>query len=150
MDPTQVTALAIFLGLAAAWDVLERRIPNALVLAGAIGAVALNAASLAGFARTAEGFLVGLGLLLVPFVLGWLGAGDAKFFAVVGAFLGPRVVCDAALLGVAWGGVFSAILLWRRRTGRVAGPLATVPYAVPLALGAVAALAFQWAGVPIL
>jgi Flp pilus assembly protein protease CpaA len=149
MDPTRTTVLAIFLGLAAAWDILERRIPNTLVVAGTVVAFALSADSLRGLAVTAEGFALGLGLLLGPFALGWLGAGDAKFFAVVGAFVGPRLALDALLLGIAWGGLFSAIILWRRRFRRVAGQSGTVPYAVPLGLGAIAALACQWANVPI-
>lgn len=150
MDPTHTTALAIFLGLAATWDILERRIPNALVAAGALLAVALSAGSLRGLLHSAEGFAAGLGLLLVPFARGWLGAGDAKFFGVVGAFVGPGLAFEAAILGIAWGGLFSAIILGRRRVSPGLGKAPTIPYAVPLGLGAVAALVFRWAGVSIL
>lgn len=47
------------------------------------------------------GFLIGIGVLMVPFALGWIGAGDVKFFGVVGALLGvswlPRVFFYSAL-----------------------------------------------------
>ena len=48
------------------------------------------------------GFLAGIAVLMVPFALGWIGAGDVKFFGVVGALLGvsslPRVFFYSALV----------------------------------------------------
>ena len=41
-------------------------------------------------------------MLILPFALGWIGAGDVKFFGVVGALLGvswlPRVFFYSALI----------------------------------------------------
>ena len=49
------------------------------------------------------GFLVGIAVLILPFALGWIGAGDVKFFGVVGALLGvswlPRVFFYSAIVG---------------------------------------------------
>jgi prepilin peptidase CpaA len=149
MDPIQTSVLAGFLVLAVTWDLLERRIPNELVAAFAVAGVALNAASPADVASAVSGFALGLGLLLVPFALGMVGAGDAKFFAAVGTYLGPTLIFHALLLGLALGGVFALAYRWRERRGAL-GPAATIPYAIPLALGAVAALACRWAGIPVL
>ena len=48
------------------------------------------------------GFLVGIAVLIVPFALGWIGAGDVKFFGVIGGLLGvswlPRVFFYSALV----------------------------------------------------
>ena len=48
------------------------------------------------------GFVVGILVLLLPFALGWIGAGDVKFFGVLGALLGvtklPRVFFYSALV----------------------------------------------------
>ena len=48
------------------------------------------------------GFLIGIMVLVFPFALGWIGAGDVKFFGVVGAILGvswlPRVFFYSALV----------------------------------------------------
>ena len=48
------------------------------------------------------GLVVGIVALLFPFALGWIGAGDVKFFGVVGALLGvsklPRVFFYSALV----------------------------------------------------
>ena len=48
------------------------------------------------------GLVVGVAVLVLPFALGWIGAGDVKFFGVVGAILGlnwlPRVFFYSALI----------------------------------------------------
>ena len=48
------------------------------------------------------GFVVGVAVLILPFAFGWIGAGDAKFFGVIGALLGiswlPRVFFYSALV----------------------------------------------------
>jgi prepilin peptidase CpaA len=48
------------------------------------------------------GLVVGIAVLVLPFALGWIGAGDVKFFGVVGAILGlnwlPRVFFYSALI----------------------------------------------------
>jgi prepilin peptidase CpaA len=31
------------------------------------------------------GFFVGVGLLILPFAFGWIGAGDVKYLGVIGA-----------------------------------------------------------------
>jgi prepilin peptidase CpaA len=59
------------------------------------------------------GFGVGILVLLLPFALGWIGAGDVKYFGVVGALLGvswlPRVFFYSALVaGVIAAGYMAA------------------------------------------
>lgn len=48
------------------------------------------------------GFFAGLAVLFIPFAFGWVGAGDVKLFAVLGAILGvnflPRVFFYSALV----------------------------------------------------
>jgi len=67
---------------------------------------------------SAAGWLVGIALLLLPWLLGGLGAGDAKLMGVVGAFLGPKG-CFVAFLGTALvGGVAAvALLAWHGALG---------------------------------
>jgi prepilin peptidase CpaA len=83
-------------GLAGFFDLTARRIPNWLVLSGLVVALSLNGTTgLAPFSSSVLGFVTGVAILFVPFALGWMGAGDVKYFGVVGAFLGvtelPRV-----------------------------------------------------------
>jgi len=139
-----------FLCLSVAWDVLERRIPNQLLVVYVLFALCVAARSWASLGAAVAGTALGLGLLFVPFALGFVGAGDAKFFAVVGTFLGPTRTLHALVLGMAAGGVFALPLVYLRQRGLVAGKKATVPYALPLSLGAVAALVCEWTGISIL
>ena len=105
---------------AAAWDLATARIPNWLTLPAAVGAVAWHTTvgGWAGLLASAAGWLVGVALLLVPWLLGGLGAGDAKLMGAVGAFLGPKG-CFVAFLGTALvGGVAAvALLAWHGALG---------------------------------
>src|SRR5919106_436257 len=43
------------------------------------------------------GWLAGLGIMLIPFVLGAMGASDVKLMAAIGAVKGPEFVLTATL-----------------------------------------------------
>lgn len=181
--------LCALLALAVSSDLRSRRIPNLLVLLGALAALALHALLPAGdglfrqpfgalgFTGALAGLGLGLAVLLPLYMLGAMGAGDAKLMAMVGAFLGPQAVLDAALLTLLAGGVLSlAVALWsgtlisvthnvyqlllqallRVRTGggaSIEAPPATtgqLPYAIAIAAGTVLQLALQQRGIGLL
>jgi prepilin peptidase CpaA len=141
--------LALLLGLGAAaatFDVIARRVPNALAAtlaaAGVIVAVAHGAMGAA-----IGGGAVGLALMLPLFAARWVGGGDAKLAAALGVWLGPAPALWMIVLGLALGGVWAAVAVVRAGTGaQVVGrlraaaitrtaPVAsamTVPLAVPL------------------
>jgi len=75
------------------------------------GGFLLNAAQgFSQFSHSLLGFISGIAVFIVPFALGWMGAGDVKYFGVVGALLGvgwlPRVlfysIVAAGVLAVAY------------------------------------------------
>lgn len=130
------TALGALLGAAVWHDVRTRRIPNGLVLGGALAGLALNAALPAGASLFADppgglgllaslaGLGLGLATLLPMYALGAMGAGDVKLMAMVGAFLGPDGVLGAALLSLLTGGVLAlAMALWMGALPQVLGNL---------------------------
>jgi prepilin peptidase CpaA len=89
------TLLTIIL-VAAFFDIKERRIPNWIILFGLIAGVVLGAfQSSTQLISNVTGFFAGIMALMIPFAFGWMGAGDVKLFAAVGALLGyktlPRV-----------------------------------------------------------
>ena len=93
-----VTGLSVF------FDLRSRRIPNWLVLFGLGAGLILNSYRGTGqlFASIA-GFAIGVGIFIIPFALGCIGAGDVKCFGVIGALLGvgslPRVLFYSAIAG---------------------------------------------------
>jgi prepilin peptidase CpaA len=103
---------AAFFFVAVERDVRECRIPNwltfpALGLAVAYGAVTGGAP---GAATSLLGAGVALGILLLPYSLGWFGAGDVKAMMVVGALWGAGVLIPVIAWAVGLGGVLA--LAW--------------------------------------
>jgi prepilin peptidase CpaA len=167
IDAPSIAVLA--LGAAAtAIDVSTRRVPNALTLGAAVAGMAFAAATggVAGLGWSAAGWAVGIALFLPLFALRAMGGGDVKLLAAMGAWLGPALVCWVAVYGAIAGGVVAIpLLVWRKRLRatfvnvwglvahwrtsglqphpvvRLDNPEAVrMPYALPIALGALATL----------
>lgn len=81
--------------------------------AAAIYHSAIN--GLAGFLFSFEGIVVGIALLIVPYLMGGMGAGDAKLMGAVGGLLGPKGVFVAFLFTALVGGVYAFIVLVSHR-----------------------------------
>lgn len=128
MDLNHLTWLAAYAATllgAAWWDTAQRRIPNALVLAGA--AIALAIASLPGgigLAASLSGLAAGLAIGFPFYVMRLAGAGDAKLFAAAGAFVGFPRVMGVLLLTMIAGGALSIVYAFAR--GKLAKVLANV------------------------
>jgi len=117
---TDVFAL-LLLGLCAYWDLRYRKIPNWATLPGIALGLGLNSLLLGwgGMKASGLGFLVGFGALLVLFVLSWMGGGDVKLMAAVGALKGYPFVVSALFYSLIVGVVIGvAMLIWNRRTLR--------------------------------
>jgi prepilin peptidase CpaA len=106
--------LVLLVVLAAANDLMTRRIPNLLLLAGSLGALALHlcspfpaAALLGAFGGAATGLLVFLPL----YCLRGMAAGDVKLMAAAGFFSSPLEVLHLAVLSVCAGGVMALVMV---------------------------------------
>lgn len=101
---TAVLARSVLVGFIVfvAWfDVRERRIPNALVFPAAIIGISLNSMrGWSGFWFSGKGMLVGFALLFIPYLLHKMGAGDVKFLAAIGTFVGAAGVVRVLLLSL--------------------------------------------------
>jgi prepilin peptidase CpaA len=106
---------AAFLFFAVERDVHCQRIPNFLTFPTL--AAALLYAGWTGGAQGALDALFGAGagfaLLLLPYSLGALGAGDVKAAMALGALFGARDVATLVLLAIGFGGVFALLRLAR-------------------------------------
>ena len=112
--------LLAIVAVAAVIDIRTHRIPNWLTFPSLILALVLQFvhAGLAGLLTGLLGMAVGVGIFLLPFVLGGMGAGDVKLMGVAGAFLGPEGALWAALFTGLSGGVL--VLFWGLMHGRLA------------------------------
>lgn len=95
--------LLTVISIAAFFDIRERRIPNWVVLFALLSGVVL--ALFQGSTQLVAaiiGFVAGILVLIFPFAMGWLGAGDVKLFAAMGVLLGyqalPRILFYSCLV----------------------------------------------------
>jgi prepilin peptidase CpaA len=160
-------SLLLLVSIAAINDLMTRRIPNRLLLAGLAVALILGLLSAdPGDALQAAlgGAVTGLAVFLPFYLVRGMAAGDVKMLAVVGAFSGAEETLQIAVLTWCAGGVMALVLVLVRgrlllaigNVGRMLGGLvlpsvmATVPaarqsagsmpYGVAIAIGTVAVL----------
>ncbi len=139
--PVPSLALAVLVSVGAIGiDLRSGRVPNWLVLpAVPLGWLAAGLmAGWPGLGLGVLGSLLGAALLLLPWWRGWIGAGDLKLMAALGALAGPVFVAGAFVWGSLLGGLLLGVAA--RRAG--ASPKSVsiwsirVPYGAALAAGA--------------
>lgn len=119
---------AVLIGLTpfilwASWiDYKERRVPNYLNLIIAATGVIFQVIYFGwiGLLNSLSGMVVGLGLLIVPWLMYMMGAGDVKLLAAIGAWIGPEVVLWSFVVGVIIGGIVSLVMIIHSRRWQVA------------------------------
>lgn len=98
------------LAVAAFHDIRIRKIPNHVVLAGALGGFASSLLPGAiGPLQAAGGLGLALAMLLPMYALRATGAGDVKLMAAAGTFLGIDATFFATLLAFIAGGVLALV-----------------------------------------
>lgn len=98
-------------------DLKSRKIYNNVIFpALMIGVFShIIASGWGGLFFSLKGFFLGLGLLLIPYLLGGMGAGDVKLLALIGALKGSLFVFYTAIYMGLIGGVMAlGILLFRK------------------------------------
>ncbi|MBN1288948.1 MAG: prepilin peptidase [Actinobacteria bacterium] len=143
-------------------DIRTRKVPNALNIIGFGAGIMVGLLKGGAFqlVNSILGALLGLGILLIPFLLKMVGGGDVKFLAAAGAITGWRLLCISFLAGAVMGGFlgFTVIVINPHARKRaiikltaLSTPLSLshpsgkplekngkglrLPYAVPLSLG---------------
>ncbi|MCT4607055.1 MAG: A24 family peptidase [Marinisporobacter sp.] len=105
--------LIIILSICVITDIRERKIYNKVIFPSLILAF-LSHLFLDGpisFLSSLIGFFVGFFILLIPYLLGGMGAGDVKLLALIGALKGPTFVFHTSIYMAIVGGLIALILL---------------------------------------
>jgi prepilin peptidase CpaA len=110
--------------LYASWiDYAQRRVPNWLNATLALLGLATqtlafgwyrsgDAGVSGGLACGLLGLLVGLGVLIVPWAMHGMGAGDVKLLAAIGCWLGPWLTLLSFAAGAIVGGIVAAVMIY--------------------------------------
>ena len=109
--------------LLASWiDYSQRRVPNRLNGVLALAGFAAQGAYFgwSGISAGALGLLVGLGVLIVPWVMHGMGAGDVKLMGAIGVWFGPWMTLVSFVLGAILGGVIAMVMIVAARRTAIA------------------------------
>ncbi len=163
-----LTALMIALALQVAWsDLYARRVRNHVLL---LAAGLATAAHVYGWITGEKdfptlylyGLIVGLIALLPFYAIGWMGAGDVKYFATIGFILGWKALLPVWIIASLIAGVHAFCVLalrhsiaiqplqahlqmrlnrqtWWQRFNSARQGRSGIPYASYLSVGAIAA-----------
>lgn len=104
----------------ASWiDYAERRVPNWLNLTLLLAGFAVQGwfHGWSGMGTGALGMLVGFGLLIIPWMMHGMGAGDVKLMAAIGVWIGPKLTFYSFALGAVIGGLAAVVMILS--TGRL-------------------------------
>jgi prepilin peptidase CpaA len=112
-DPFLTLFLSSILVVAAITDLRTQKIPNLLTFSTMFLGLVYHSITNGwnGLLFSFEGLLLGIGVLIVPYLMGGMGAGDAKLMGAIGAMIGPKGVFIAFLYTAIVGGVYALILL---------------------------------------
>jgi len=111
-----VTIVAILI-ICMVTDILHRKIFNKVIFPSLIVALIFNLIGFGfqGIQIYAFGFLAGFGIFLIPFILNWIGAGDLKLVALIGAFKGFEFAIYASLIIAVIGAICSLLYVIKNK-----------------------------------
>ncbi|BDQ34888.1 A24 family peptidase [Pseudodesulfovibrio portus] len=113
MDILVTTALAVALVTASVTDLRDQRIYNWLTFPLIIAGFATHTVfgGMEGLKFAASGFGLGFVVMVIPYFMGVMGAGDVKLMAGIGAWLGLESTFTAFLFTCIAGGVYGLAVL---------------------------------------
>jgi prepilin peptidase CpaA len=100
-------------------DIKKGKIYNKIIFPSLLIAIILHIAlgGLGGLKLSLLGFIVGLGILLIPYILGGMGAGDVKLLALIGAVKGSAFVLNTAIYMAVLGGIIAlSVIIFQKQT----------------------------------
>ncbi|WP_458413553.1 A24 family peptidase [Schinkia sp. CFF1] len=111
------TLLIVILGISLFTDIKYRKILNVVTFPAMILGLLLNMFTHGwdGFLFSFYGLLTGFALLIIPYLLGGMAAGDVKLLMAIGALKGTAFVIGSFLYIAIIGGIIALIILIMKR-----------------------------------
>ena len=108
-----ILLLLSILSISAIIDLRVQRIPNLITFPAVIISLLYHffTNGIDGLIFSTLGLAAGIGLFIIPYMIGFSGAGDAKLMGVVGAILGSKSTFSAFLIIALVGGVYAIIII---------------------------------------
>jgi prepilin peptidase CpaA len=113
----EIVILVIVLFICLFTDIKTRKILNIVTMPTVVFGVGYNVITkgIEGVLFSGTGFLFGLGLLIIPYLLGGMGAGDVKLMGAIGALMGASFVFHSFIYTALIGGLIALLLIFRAR-----------------------------------
>jgi prepilin peptidase CpaA len=113
MDSILIILIVSAITISVIEDLRREKIPNLVTFPTMVMALAYHtlATGLNGFLFSAGGLGVGMGLFIIPYIMGGMGAGDVKLMGAVGAIFGPKGIIIASIMVILAGGVYGVMLM---------------------------------------
>jgi prepilin peptidase CpaA len=110
-DDLSIAAASIYFVLACTTDTFKSKIPNLLNLSLLVAGITINTMvfGMQGLLLALAGLALGFGLLLLPYLMGGIGAGDVKALSALGALIGPYALLHVFVYMAFWGGGFAVL-----------------------------------------
>ena len=106
-------SIIILISISGVYDIKCRRIPNFITLPAILIGILYHSynSGLDGFQFSMLGAITGIGLLILPYFFGKMGAGDAKLLGAVGSFIGSKSVFISFLFTAVAGGIYALLII---------------------------------------
>lgn len=110
-------SLTVIVVAVAVFDLRERRIPNLIVFPASLLGLAIHtlASGWGGLLFALKGFGLGFALLLIPYLVKGMKAGDVKFVMAIGSFVGAAAIVRVLLITLLCYPLLAAIVVIRER-----------------------------------
>jgi len=99
--------------IAVAWDLKKQKIPNLITFPLMLFGLFYHTinGSISGLGFSFLGLIVGIAIFIIPYILGGMGAGDAKLMGGAGAIIGAKGAIIAGLFSILIGLLYAILLL---------------------------------------
>jgi prepilin peptidase CpaA len=118
MESFTIVFLLGILIVSALIDFRSQKIPNLITYPSMIIAILYHGTTrgFEGLIFSIAGLAVGISIFLVPYLMGGMGAGDAKLMGAVGGMIGVKGVIYALVCTAIVGGIYALVLILIKRT----------------------------------